>query len=185
MFRLKLQIDYPKEMKWLRPIIKEEFADFLERAAEGQYRAYGRQYVLDDAIASGESFKSFDISDVSTRGDRMSIVLAPTGDRAQIISFIEYGRRPGKMPPREAFLEWMEGRGIIEKGQRDTKTAALSFAIAKMIGADGIEPRFILEKARKHYRPHIERMFEATVRRIKAKIDAHIDAQYTISTGKR
>jgi hypothetical protein len=185
MFHLKVQFDYPKHMRWLKPIVQREFGDFLERAAEGQRAAYGRQYVLDDAIASGESFKAFDIGDLKARGDRMSITLAPQGDRARVISFIEFGRGPGRMPPRELIIEWLEDRKIIQKGQRDTKVSALSFAIAKMIGEDGIEPRFILEKAQKHYKPYIARMFEATVRRLAAQINEHIDAQYKISNGKR
>lgn len=171
---IKIQLDYPKAFPWLIPMAAKEYAAVLQRAAEGQYAAYGRQYVLDDAIASGRSFKSFDISDVKTRGDRMEINLAPTGDRAQVISFIEFGRRPGKMPPRDVIITWLEDRKIIKKGERGPRVDALSFAVAKAIASDGIEPRFILEKAQRKYRPHIVRMFEAATRRLANKINAQL-----------
>lgn len=176
---IDVKLEYPRSWKKLLPILESEFAETLERAAEGQLAAYGRQYVLDDAMASGRTAQSFDISAVARRGDRMSINIVPTGDRAQIVSFIEYGRRPGGMPPREAIIEWMEDRGIIARGERNTKVSALSYAIAKKIGQDGIDPRFILEKARRHYRPYIDRMFQAAAKRAARKIEAilSVDAE--------
>lgn len=169
-----IDFEYPTHFPWLQPLVEKELGDVLRRAAEGQLAAYGRQYVLEDAIASGKSFKAFDISDVASSGDRMEINLTPQGDRAEVIGYIEYGRGPGRMPPRQAIIDWMIARKIIKKDEKGRRVEALSFAIAKTIAEDGIEPRFILEKAERHYRPYIERMFEAAIRRLSTKISERL-----------
>lgn len=46
----------------------------------------------------------------------------------------EYGRAPGRMPPRQAIEEWIEAKGIIPK---DISVSSLAFLIARKIGQSG------------------------------------------------
>ena len=62
--------------------------------------------------------------------------------------YIEYGRRPGKMPPLDVIEKWINVRQIIPHSMtlKSGKTVLpsvkqLSFLIARKIGRDGIRPR--------------------------------------------
>ena len=62
--------------------------------------------------------------------------------------YIEYGRRPGKMPPLDVIEKWINVRRIIPHSMtlKSGKTVIpsvkqLSFLIARSIGQKGIQPR--------------------------------------------
>ena len=62
--------------------------------------------------------------------------------------YIEYGRRPGKMPPLDVIEKWINVKQIIPHSMtlKSGKTVIpsvkqLSFMIARKIGRDGIRPR--------------------------------------------
>ena len=62
--------------------------------------------------------------------------------------YIEYGRRPGKMPPLDAIEKWIKVKQILPRpltlksGKSVVPTIPqLSFLIARKIGRDGIRPR--------------------------------------------
>ena len=62
--------------------------------------------------------------------------------------YIEYGRRPGKMPPLDVIEKWINVRRIIPHSMtlKSGKTVIpsvkqLSFLIARSIGQRGIQPR--------------------------------------------
>ena len=62
--------------------------------------------------------------------------------------YIEYGRRPGKMPPLDVIEKWINVRRIIPHSMtlKSGKTVIpsvkqLSFLIARSIGRRGIQPR--------------------------------------------
>ena len=62
--------------------------------------------------------------------------------------YIEYGRRPGKMPPVSAIENWIKVKQILPRpitlksGKSVVPTIPqLSFLIARKIGRDGIRPR--------------------------------------------
>lgn len=180
---ISFDLQYPKQFPWLRPIIEKEFAATLRRAAEGQLAAFGRQYALDDAIASGDTFKSFEISDVENHGDRMEITLMPKGDREQIVSWIEFGRPANASGfPSTAMaaniLKWAEDKKILPAGADERTINTIVWSIASVIAREGIEPRFIMEKAERRYRPQIVRMFEAASRRIARQINAKINLEH-------
>ena len=62
--------------------------------------------------------------------------------------YIEYGRRPGKMPPLDVIEKWINVKQILPRpltlksGKSVVPTVPqLSFLIARKIGRDGIQPR--------------------------------------------
>lgn len=167
--KIHFEIDIPKNNKWLTRIALDEYRRTLRRAAEGQLKTLGRQYVIADKIASGKTFDSFQISDIKTLGDRMEIETAPTGDRASMVAgVIEYGAdydKPMGSTAIDNIMDWMRVRGI-GAGLKDKDFRRLAFAIAGGVRQYGLEPHYLMEKSENQYRRHIIRMFEAATRRI-------------------
>ena len=63
--------------------------------------------------------------------------------------YVEYGRRPGKMPPIQAILDWIKVKPVIPReinGHLPTERQ-LAFLIARSIGENGTEGRHVLERA--------------------------------------
>ena len=84
--------------------------------------------------------------------------------------YIEYGRRPGKMPPLDVIEKWIKVKQILPRpltlksGKSVVPTIPqLSFLIARKIGRDGIRPR-----------PFFKQNFEAAKREYLAKIEEAI-----------
>ena len=77
------------------------------------------------------------------------------------IQFAKYGRGPGKPPPINAILKWVQKKGIIKGGQ-NAKGAA--FAIARSIGKNGTigytpnAPNAMEEALNKHIKKYVERV---------------------------
>ena len=68
--------------------------------------------------------------------------------------YIEYGRRPGKMPPLDVIEKWINVRQILPRpltlksGKSVVPTIPqLSFLIARKIGRDGIRPRSFFKQS--------------------------------------
>ena len=68
--------------------------------------------------------------------------------------YIEYGRRPGKMPPLEVIEKWIDVKEIkphsmtLKSGKTVIPTPPqLPFLIARKIGRDGIQPRPLFKKS--------------------------------------
>lgn len=58
--------------------------------------------------------------------------------------YVEYGRRPGKMPPISAIEEWIKIKPITPSaygGKKVPTTRSLAYLIARKIGLEGIKPR--------------------------------------------
>lgn len=103
---------------------------------------YKRQ-LEDEEISNGELYKtiSYNVS-TTTGGWLISVSLA------NYWKYVEYGRRPGKMPPLSAIENWINVKQIIphsitlKSGKTVVPTIPqLSFLIARKIGRDGIQPR--------------------------------------------
>lgn len=64
--------------------------------------------------------------------------------------YVEYGRRPGRFPPRDAILKWIDDKPIQpypdSRGRIPTKDQ-LAYLIGRKIAFEGIEPTPILEQA--------------------------------------
>ena len=64
--------------------------------------------------------------------------------------YVEYGRKPGKMPPVSKILEWVRVKPDLPRPRNNAKPptdAQLAFLIARKIGRDGIKPGNQLEEA--------------------------------------
>jgi hypothetical protein len=171
---IRITFDYPRQFPWLAALVDEEIEGAMEKSAEGQHAALGKQYALQDALASGKTFASYEISEIQRSGDRLTIELAPHGDRARAAEFIEYGRDPGKMPPPDVIRQWLIDRKIVDASDDPDYIDSLTYAVMKTISEYGVDPRPIFETATTQYAPSVNRIFEGAIRRIAAKINARL-----------
>lgn len=162
----RVTVTIPKHLRQFETIVRQEFTTALRRAGEGFYKQVGRQFELSNASASGKTFKSIKVGDIKVMGDRASIEVGAIGDRAFIMAMIEHGRHPGKAPPPEPIKEWLFDRKIVTQGDDPKKINALVWYISRQIAQFGIEPKEIFGKARRTYRPHARRIFQAATRRV-------------------
>lgn len=89
------------------------------------------------------------------------------------IHFAKYGRGPGRMPPVDPLLKWVQDKGIQFDGLTQEGTA---WAIAKSIEKRGTKnyvpnaPNALDEALTKHYRTFGERMLNAFAVEIQGEI---------------
>jgi hypothetical protein len=168
----------PANYDWAVEIARREYTSALERAGEGLRAAIARQYVLDNAVASGKTAKSFQVSDVVDYGDRMGIFVAPTGDRASVAAWLEEGTDPSaNRPSPEAvnrIMQWMRSRRIASSASPGKKRA-IAFAIGKTVLESGLYPREIIAQAEDHYDQYINQIFEGATRRIARQINDRLE----------
>jgi hypothetical protein len=86
----------------------------------------------------------------SVRRDLRGVVIYNACPHA---SYVEYGRRPGKMPPVEAIQVWVAVK--LKIGGKENRRVA--FAIAHKIAANGIKGRNILRRVRWRVRLIVKR----------------------------
>ena len=63
--------------------------------------------------------------------------------------FSEYGRRPGKFPPPDAILKWVQFKRLVPRPGRDGKvpsTNQLVYLISRKIATKGTEGKHLFEK---------------------------------------
>ena len=92
--------------------------------------------------------------------------------------YIEYGRRPGKMPPVSAIENWIKVKQILPRpitlksGKSVVPTIPqLSFLIARKIGRDGIRPRpFFKQSFDDAKREFLQKIEEAILADIKESL---------------
>lgn len=165
---------FPEGITRIKRLAEQEYRKTLTKAAKGGYGAIAKQFVLSDAVATGNTVASFEISDITSFGDRFEIEVAPNSDRQHIVDVIENGRDEyRRLPSKEAFdniSEWMRARNI-GQGLPAKKKRRLTFAIMASIKEYGIEPRHLVEKATSQYRSSIIRLFESATRRIVRKVN--------------
>lgn len=107
----------------------------LNEYAEAWANAYRAELIANGKRASGELIRSIK-GEVKIENEGYSAVL----NVADYYKYVEYGRRKGgKMPPVSAILKWVEVKPVIPRENGISKEQ-LSWAIAKKIQRDGIEP---------------------------------------------
>lgn len=141
--------DFKHTMKALN-----DFGNFIITNYKSQLEA--------EQMNNGELYRtiSYSVSTVNS-GWVISVSLA------DYWKYVEYGRRPGKMPPVSAIENWIKVKQIIPHSMtlKSGKTVIptipqLSFLIARKISRDGIRPR-----------PFFKQSFESAKREFLHKIE--------------
>lgn len=73
-------------------------------------------------------------------GKTVSVEMSGTSASITAAEYIK-GRPPGKQPPSEAILKWLEDKGIASKLQKDISLTSLAYLIARKIGRSGWKPK--------------------------------------------
>ena len=128
--------DFKHTMKALN-----DFGNFIITTYKSQLEA--------EQMNNGELYRTISYS-VSTGNSGWVISVS----LADYWKYIEYGRRPGKMPPVSAIENWINVKQIIPHSMtlKSGKTVIptipqLSFLIARSIGRRGIAPKPLFQKS--------------------------------------
>ena len=89
--------------------------------------------------------------------------------------FAEYGRRPGKMPPVNKILQWIEFKHLVPRSNngRVPTTRQLAFAISKHIALHGTEGKHLFEKTLDD--PNLDNLADKLVELITAELEKEIE----------
>ena len=89
--------------------------------------------------------------------------------------FAEYGRRPGKMPPVNKILQWIEFKHLVPRSNngRVPTTKQLAFAISKHIALHGTEGKHLFEKTLDD--PNLDNLADKLVELITAEFEKEIE----------
>lgn len=101
-------------------ILKEEF-DFIKNDLIKRYDEKGMR-------ASGEWANSLEV-----QASGLSVKLLGLSYSEQL----EYGRKAGKQPPREAIEQWIRDKGIASKLEGKITVSSLAYLIARKIAREG------------------------------------------------
>ena len=89
--------------------------------------------------------------------------------------FAENGRRPGKMPPVNKILQWIEFKHLVPRSNngRVPTTKQLAFAISKHIALHGTEGKHLFEKTLDD--PSLDNLADKLVELITAEFEKEIE----------
>lgn len=99
--------------------------------------------------------------------------------------YVEHGRRPGKRPPMDAILKWVQIKPVIPRPMANGKLPTerqLSFLISRIIGEKGIKPTPLLSDSVKSvyddFYQRLEDAFETDLYNIVKKYVVSISTMY-------
>jgi len=115
--------------------IAEIVNEFLEQKRDEIRQSYESRNIK----ASGRFGNSLD---VSVTDSKTNITGKLTG--SEYSYYVEYGRKPGKWPPRATIKQWIEDKNISLK---DISIDSLAFLIARKIGQKGTPGYGIINEA--------------------------------------
>ena len=90
--------------------------------------------------------------------------------------FSEYGRRPGKFPPPDVILKWVQFKRIVPRPGRDGKvpsTNQLVYLISRKIATKGTEGKHLFEKTLDD--PNLDNLADKLVELITAEFEKKIE----------
>lgn len=121
--------------------IFENLMNVLWEYASTVKEMYRQRLIADDKVASGKLLNS--IETYVTYNNLEYLVTIKAED---YLEYVEYGRRPGKMPPVSKILEWVKVRNIMPEPRNGKLPTPenLAWAISKKIARDGILPTYSL-----------------------------------------
>ena len=92
--------------------------------------------------------------------------------------YAEYGRRPGKMPPVNKILQWIEFKHLVPRSNngRVPTTRQLAFAISKHIAKYGTQGKHLLQQTiDETYDTLVDRLVEAIADKIENELEKDIE----------
>lgn len=90
--------------------------------------------------------------------------------------FAENGRRPGKFPPPDAILKWIQFKRLVPRPGRDGKvpsTNQLVYLISRKIATKGTEGKHLFEKTLDD--PNLDNLADKLVELISAEFEKEIE----------
>lgn len=106
-----------------------------------EFVAVYRQRLEDDNVNTSKMSLSNSVSYEVASGDTWMAVDITLLDYWK---YVEYGRRPGKMPPISAIEKWIKIKPIVPRaygGRKVPSAKSLAYLIARKIEREGIAPR--------------------------------------------
>ena len=97
-------------------------------------------------------------------------------DLPSYFQFAENGRRPGKFPPPDAILKWVQFKRIVPRPGRDGKvpsTNQLVYLISRKIATKGTEGKHLFEKTLDD--PNLDNLADKLVELITAEFEKEIE----------
>ena len=97
-------------------------------------------------------------------------------DLPSYFPFAENGRRPGKFPPPDAILKWIQFKRIVPRPGRDGKvpsTNQLVYLISRKIATKGTEGKHLFEKTLDD--PSLDNLADKLVELITAEFEKEIE----------
>lgn len=102
------------------------------------------QLIKADKSATGNLINSLDYQVVETiDGFFINLLASP------YLKYVDEGRRPGKMPPPNKLINWIDQKSIRftnKRGKLISKEST-AFLIARSIGKKGIKPTHVIQKS--------------------------------------
>ena len=130
--------------------------DNVQRIANQIVEEY-RRVLADEGINASSSLSNTADIEIDYNGDKLiiSLMLEPYW------KYVEYGRRPGKMPPIDNIKEWIKVKPVIPDARsgRIPDDRQLAFLIARKIGREGIPAKHPINKT--VYSDKIENVIQA------------------------
>lgn len=97
-------------------------------------------------------------------------------DLPQYFPYAENGRRPGKFPPPDAILKWVQFKRLVPRPGRDGKvpsTNQLVYLISRKIATKGTEGKHLFEKTLDD--PNLDNLANKLVELITAELEKEIE----------
>lgn len=92
--------------------------------------------------------------------------------------FAENGRRPGKFPPPDAILKWIQFKRLVPRPGRDGKvpsTNQLVYLISRKIATKGTQGQHLFEKTLND--PNLDKLVDKLVELITAEFEKEIEKE--------
>ena len=99
-------------------------------------------------------------------------------DLPSYFPFAEYGRRPGKFPPPDAILKWIQFKRLVPRPGRDGKvpsTNQLVYLISRKIATKGTEGKHLLEKTIND--PNLDKLADNLVELLTEQFEKEIEKE--------
>lgn len=111
-----------------------------------QFQNYYKQMIISSGHNASGNLANTQSFDVSYDNNVWTITLK----MADYWKWLEYGRRPGKMPPAEALMQWIKVKKVLPRSRKTGRFLPhkqAAFAMAKSIAKRGLPATHLLSKS--------------------------------------